>query len=168
MNDETRKALNALFTSGAALRAREAEVKRLDAAALKARKAARSGGHFVDRTAESDSYAALARSIENELRWTSRALVTVFTTQTCATCNSQVESLTAIMVEQEHKTDASARRLLRSVVNHPLLPRRRESWHESVEVCAHCYSDASGTLPVITPLPLLEREDRAEDIQNDN
>lgn len=163
-----REALNALFSQGKELQGKALEQRRLEKEAESARKLARSSGKYAVRGAAADALATLAARIAAELQWTSRSLVTVFTVQHCLKCAHDTEYVTGVMVEQEHKNDPSARRLLRSVSNHPLLPKRRESWQETVEECAGCYSPADARmLPVIVPTPLIERQDY-EEIQNVN
>jgi hypothetical protein len=104
---------------------------------------------------------ALARQIEAELLWRSVALVTVFNEQQCLACGHSNIALTAIMVEQVHIREAGARRMLRSVENHPELPRRREQWVEHTDFCNECYVEE---IPIVSfaPLTLPERKDHDE------
>jgi hypothetical protein len=163
--EDARAGLRALFANGAVNRGKELELKETKKTLLAHEKARRLKGSFAVGLGNVDALNALARRIADELRWHSCGLVTVFTEQHCLNCDSNAVHLTGIMVEQEHKTEKGTRRLLRSVENHPLLPKRRETWVENVEVCTHCYSNVSG-LPVIAPFPLLQRKDH-EEIQND-
>lgn len=159
--DEARAGLRALFAAGAIARGKELELKEAKKKLSAHEKSRRVKGSFATGLGDVDALNALARRIADELRWHSCALVTIFTEQHCLQCASTTTHLTGIMVEQEHKTERSTRRLLRSVENHPLLPKRRETWIENVEVCTHCYSNESG-LPIITPLPLPKREEYIE------
>jgi len=107
----------------------------------------------------------LAKKIEAELLWRSTALVTVFNEQRCNSCGSTNIAHCNTMVAQEHIREIGAKRMLRSLENHPDLPKRSELWLEYIEVCFQCYDEEATPLPTITPLPLLERSDDTEESQ---
>ncbi len=111
--------------------------------------------HFRGETAETLN--ALAARIEAELQWKAIAHVTLFTEQTCDHCGTTITYYVSGMVEQQHKDDPTARRLLRSLESHPELPHRKETWFEHVPACDRCFAASAPFLAQILPLPLPNR-----------
>ena len=105
---------------------------------------------------------ALARQIEAELLWRSVSLVTIFNEQQCLSCGHSNIALQGIMVEQTHIREAGARRMLRSVDNHPELPRKREQWIEHTDFCTECYTDETPLAQIVpSPIPTRTENDAA-------
>lgn len=144
----TKPSLKDLLAEGARMQAREKELKELQRKQREQERFARQGKIVGGDAA---SIAAAAAAIENELRWRSIALVTLFTQQSCTGCGAVATTVAGIMVKQEHMLDATAKRMVRVVGEHPELPHTHEVFAETVRCCYECYDD-NAPLALVLPM----------------
>lgn len=78
------------------------------------------------------------RRIEEQFVWHSVSATALFHKQHCATCGAEHRFFMGWMTEQHHKTDKSARRLLKGRPQEELPERTEDHDMGQVEICSDC------------------------------
>ena len=95
---------------------------------------------------------ALARKIEEELKWKPAAIVLLTQHQHCR-CGQDYRAILGVYVEDHHKTNGSRR--LHKAHDFTLidkLPHRREEFNEEIPICPHCLLERSIADAIINPV----------------
>lgn len=91
-----------------------------------------------DAELERQILTAIIRRMEEGIVWHTVAATALFHTQTCMTCGARHGLFMGWMSEQHHKTDPSARRLLKGKPIEPLPERIEEHDQGFCEMCSDC------------------------------
>lgn len=131
--------LDALLSDAVALTNRQREARQAAKAIAAARKQLNRGGLAM---AEIEAIKASIAQWEEVHIWQNIANVAVFERANCANCGFESYHFQALMVKQQHRTNASARRLTRTTAVDVTLPREIRYTQVTLPLCERCAMDS--------------------------
>lgn len=97
-----------------------------------------SGSHHPDHLAEKQALIAAIRRLEEGIVWITTSNVALIQTQHCMTCGTEHQFFLGWWTEQQHKTDSTARRLVKGHTIENIGEKVERHPIEPVECCAAC------------------------------